>query len=197
LPEQLPQSKHPLAAVHPRAFRALSLFRKMRRYCVDAALIALFCIFLLLMLAPSDASRRTAGPGWYGVVVLAIASATEVLLNVTVSLAVLFTLLRFVLIVLFFFRYSLGQMMVAVLSVSTCMTLIVALPGDYKALPLLFLVVLVVWGVVYIQVQDPEGESFTPAFLSRILRARKFKAIREKREAKKIPAGPEADKREA
>ena len=159
MPEQLPPSKHPLAAVHPWAYRACVFCRRSMRI--------FFC-----------------GMGIGIVGAFAFRSAWS-FVPLRVSLVVMFCcalgglfsfLARFLLVALFFTRYSLAQLLGVVLCFGACGTGIVALPQWWKPIPVMTLVCLVIAVFFYVVAQDPEGPVYTPAFLSLALERKKKQA---------------------
>ena len=107
-------------------------------------------------------------------------------------MAALLILVRCFIVVLFFSRYSLRDMMAWTLSVGAFMTVIVAAPGGWKVVGGIGFGSVVGWSIIYLLQQDPEGEAATPPFIAQALRARKLRAIREAREKRKGQELPRA-----
>lgn len=159
-------ASNPLAAAHPRALRACRALRVAARYCCVGAGVGCLC----LIVPP------------VGAAVLGLCSCAAALL----------ILVRCLIVVLFFSRYSLRDMMVWMLSVGAFMTVIVAAPGGWKVVGGIGFGSVVGWSIVYLLQQDPEGEAATPPFIAQALRARKLRAIREQREKRKGQELPRA-----
>lgn len=80
---------------------------------------------------------------------------------------------RLTLVALFFTRYSLAHLLFVTLSLSVCVSLLMLAPGEWKIIPALGLLAVVLLVHAYIQVQDPEGDNFTPPFIRETVHARR------------------------
>lgn len=164
--ESQPPEKNPLAAAHPRALRACRWLRVAAGYCCVGAGVGCLCFIV----PPVGAA----------------------ILGLCFSLAALLILVRSLIVVLFFSRYSLRDMLAWTLSVGAFMTVIAAAPGGWKLVGVIGLGSVVGWSIIYLMRQDPEGEAAAPPFIAQALRARKLRAIREQREKRKGQEPPRA-----
>jgi len=182
--DKVPQSKHPLAAVHPRAFRACVSCRRLRRRCVWGAVIALVALLASpIMYGLGVATGLTSSPGLADSILRAVGRVV-VLLFFGSLLGVLFsTLARLAIIAFFFTRYSLAHLLGVVLFIGACGTGIVKLSGVWMLFPIAGLCTLLVLILTYVGDQDPEGRSHTPAFLR--------KALERQESAKKESSKPQ------
>jgi len=169
LPEQLPQSKHPLAAAHPEAFRACVSCRRFRWRCAWGMLIASGCTLILFSCVWAFSLIWYERPASASNVSLVLFWATLLFLFASFLVVVISTVVRFLIIAIFFTRYSLAQLLGVALFTGTCGTAIARLQGPWKLWPILGLWALawVIWG--YVILQDPEEALYTPAFLRRAL----------------------------
>jgi len=85
------------------------------------------------------------------------------------ALTLLFAILRFLIVLFFFARYSLRQMLVSIIILNVLLVLIVSLDAPWKAFPYLALAGFILVVVFYILDQDPEGVGHTPDFLREYL----------------------------
>jgi len=174
LPEQLPQSKHPLAAVHPKAFRACVSLSRIGARCARGILIGIFLgigalafsviglVFSLSFLSP--------------VAIVLIVVSFLFVFGSFFCVAMSF-FVRWVIIAFFFTRYSLAQLLGVVLCTGACGTGVAALPDRLKVLPCIGFWLLVTVVFLFVADQDPEGSViFTPDFLRRALAQKKGQA---------------------
>lgn len=167
--EPEPQTKHPLAAVHPRAFR---LCRFTTKVIIKAAPVALVSGALMFLAAFATGQYSPQSPVVTTFGVVALVAGTVFI--PAVAVLILAICVRLITVLLFFVRYSLAHLLGAVLSLGALLTAAAVLP-DW-AVPCSFLG-LGLWGFavyVYIVAQDPEDPVLTPSFLR--------KAVQEHRE---------------
>lgn len=154
------EPEHPLATVHPRAFRACVLCRRSMWIFVLGMFVGGVC---------SIVCSHVFEPHWLsGACYVSLLAMLCSGLGVVISLFV-----RLLIIALFFTRYSLAQLLGVVLCIGACGTGMAALPDMWKLVPAMGLFVLVMVVLLYVADQDPEGPVHTPAFLSRALAERR------------------------
>jgi hypothetical protein len=142
-PQRIPQP-----SLNPRALAICTRLKKHLRLCVKG----LFCSFV---------SAVVLGP--FAIFPFLICGAVYLLLYAT----------RLAVIALCFTRYSLAHMLFVTLSSSVCVSLLMTVPREWKIIPGLGLLTVVLLVHAYIQVQDPEGDNFTPPFIRETVRARR------------------------
>ncbi|MCY3021271.1 MAG: hypothetical protein NTW87_19835 [Planctomycetota bacterium] len=172
--EQKPYDRSLFAAAHPRAARWCAYLRQTMNFCSRAILVIMkACVILLFACFLMEIVSRGKLPGAVGAVVGGVPVFVFAACVVGYILA---GFLRLLLIALFFLRYSLGQLMSVVLLWGAGLTLAVKLPGEWKALPITALVLLVLLVLMYIAAHDPEDPLFTPEFVRRTLGPRPVSA---------------------
>ncbi|MCY3021272.1 MAG: hypothetical protein NTW87_19840 [Planctomycetota bacterium] len=147
---------HPLAAAHPRALRACTFLRQTMKVCGWGIVVG-----LVVLIAPF----------WLLVPVLAVilfAAFSASIVGYAVA-----GVLRLLVIALFFTRYSLAQLLGAILLSGLCVSLTISLPGDWKVLPAFGLVAVIFVVLGYVAAQDPEGPVYVPGFIKRAVEAQK------------------------
>lgn len=155
-----PERKHPLAAVHPRAFRACVWCNRVGRLCAFGTLLGLAVLAAVVFVFRP--TLMFYWPLWF--------------LLGSVSGQVLAFVVRWVIIAFFFTRYSLAQLLSVVLCFGACGTGIAALPDEWKLIPALVLACLVIAVFFFVMVQAPDGPVYTPAFLRRALARKRRQA---------------------
>ena len=120
--------------------------------------------------------------GWSGHASLLLGSVLFVVMTVL-------AFVQFALIVFCFCRYSLRGLIGTNLLIGTLITLAIALPDGWKALPILTVAGVLLYLLFWVASQDPEGGNYTPQFI----RERTSIRRRQMREAlKAVPVAPDA-----
>ena len=141
--------QNPLALAYPRAVRACVRLREWRTFCFKIARGSFIVLIVGICLWP-------------------IAVVAFWVLALSVTMCLVFAVLRLAIIALFFVRYSLGQLMTVILTGAACVTAMVQFPGPWKALPGMVLVILALFVAAFIAAYDPEDPLFTTDFIRKI-----------------------------
>jgi hypothetical protein len=152
-----PRKPHPLAAVHPRAYRACLWLNRATAYfalVIPGVILLFLCCspFALLLIFVSPRAAEVALMG--GVLCLGLAV-------LGIALAVLaLAAVNFMIIAAFFIQYSLAQMLGVYLFAAACVTGIVALPSGWKAVPIMLLLGELLVVFIFIARHDPTGPDY-------------------------------------
>ena len=160
--EEMKEDPNPLATLHPTARKVCAFLKGGMRACRRGLFFALLGLLACLLAAI---------PFWrsgLGSVIAIVATGCFWLACASAAFCIVFYVLRLVMIVLFFMRYSLGQLMGSILCYGTCMTLIIKLPRPWNFIPGAGLAFLAFFIWVSIIAHDPEDPWFTPAFVRRV-----------------------------
>jgi hypothetical protein len=181
-----------LVAQHPAAAKACLLLRKLRRNCTIPFLVGFFGVALVTPFSGTFIGHGSPRPN---ALIEVTVTASFVVLCVSIWGLVFSLALHFLVILFFFARYSLGQLLAVTLLTATCVTAIIALPGAWKVLPSCVLVVFGACVIVYVAAQDPTGLGETPRFIQDVLRARRLKERQKRRP--ETSANPNDNRRES
>jgi hypothetical protein len=164
--EYQPPDTNPLVAAHPRAYRVCVFLGRATRVCgwTLVVLVAALSACIVIGVLAGDSTRPT----------LEVAAAViAFLLVVSVLGLAAAAALHWLVVALFFARYSLAQLLGVVLLAGACVTAILQLPDILKLLPVFGLATLGIFVAAYVAEQDPAGLAQVPAFLRESLERQK------------------------
>ena len=165
------EAKNALLAAHPNALRACRSVKRAIGYVFLGSLIPLLPFSILLPIVLSRISFFQSNMWW--LFFRLYVQAANCVVYVCFPLLIILVLVWLVIVTFFFARYSLAQLLNAILIGGACGTGIVALPWPWRYLPIIVLGVLLVCVFMYLAQQDPDRPAYLPAFLKKAMQARK------------------------
>lgn len=189
-----PARTNPVAAARPRATRLCVRLRRAMEFCSSSMMLTFkTAIVLFVVCIFVDLVSRGRLPGEPAGVVFGLVMAV-ITLSFIVYVAAF--LLRLLVIALCFMRYSLSQMMGVILFGSSCVTLIMKLPGEWKALPAGALAFLALLVVGYIIAHDPEDPWFSADFVRKTFGPKNAAPAGDVQDPASVDAPPSTDGQE-